>query len=101
MQVYCKTLSQQPSCVAWRQHRLLVGTVEGILLAWDLRQVRQTAQVQAHQGAIKLSNNHNLDELYFFFVGSVTAVCLDEGERLAASGGADKSISLWSFQTLL
>jgi WD40 repeat protein len=52
MQVYCKTLSQQPSCVAWRHHRLLVGTVEGILLAWDLRQVRQTSQVQAHQGVI-------------------------------------------------
>lgn len=61
MQVYCKTLSQQPSCVAWRQHRLLVGTVEGLLLAWDLRQVRQTAQVAAHQGAVQVK----LDFLFF------------------------------------
>lgn len=100
MQVYCKTLSQQPSCIAWRQHRLLVGTVEGLLLAWDLRQVRQTAQVPAHQGGILLNLNYFLI-IIFPCLGSVTAVCLDEGERFAATGGADKSISLWSFQTQL
>jgi len=50
MQVYSKTLSHQPTCLAWRKHHLLIGTLEGIILAWDLRQVQQTSEVKAHEG---------------------------------------------------
>ncbi|XP_059474007.1 protein FAN-like isoform X2 [Neocloeon triangulifer] len=81
LQVFCKTITQQPTQLAWRQNRLLVGTLEGLLLAWDLRQVRQISQIQAHKGAI-------------------TAVGLDEAANYVASGGTDRSVSLWRFAEL-
>ncbi|CAB3378073.1 Hypothetical predicted protein [Cloeon dipterum] len=81
MEVFCKTLQQQPTHFAWNHNRLVIGTLDGLLLAWDLRQVKQISLVQAHTGA-------------------VTAVALNENADLVASGGNDRGVALWRFAQL-
>ncbi|CAG9854526.1 unnamed protein product [Phyllotreta striolata] len=75
--VFSKTLTSSISSMKWRDYLLILGCDDGMLLLWDIFEVKILMEVAAHAGPIKTID---------------ISCCKDD---FIATGSQDKSIKVW------
>nr|CAH7741761.1 unnamed protein product [Callosobruchus chinensis] len=76
MPVFNTRLNSRITSMKWRDFLLIIGCEDGTLSAWDIFEVRQLLEIQAHAGAIK-------------------TVDISPQKDLIATGSHDRVIKVW------